>query len=292
MDQGWQSDAASARVRLEKSIKDAPGSVLIDGVHYHRMGPLLPSGFYLNGGLASIHASYVFFHPVHGNVARWEVWHPRQVQWAFSKRQKGGVHGFLNDYAVALVALVFGGIAAASAAGAAGAAAAEAGTLTAAEAGALTAAEAGALTVAAPVAEVAPVLASEFSLAGAGSGVGIGGQSYGLGLSAEAAGVGLQVPAGSASLLAPALTNPLTYSAPAGIFGSNLPATVKTIHDAVKPVLTIGSAVRSLLGGEAPRAAGPRPVAAASDASFASDALWTLGTLAAVVALWFAFSKS
>ena len=242
IDAGLPLDAAIARAHLELNVKRDPSSALIDGVRYQRMGPLLPNGIYLNGGPAALHASYVTFHPVYGNVAPWDIWQPRAAAWARSQ-EPGGFSGFWSDWGVAIVSLAFGGAVAAAESGAVAGASA-------------TVAEESALTVAAPVVETTPVVVSEFSLAGPGSGLGIGGQSYGLGLSTEAAGIGLQVPAGSASLLAPALTNPLTYSAPAGIFGSGQVGTVKTVTDAAKPLLALGSAVRSLLSGDAERAPG------------------------------------
>jgi len=190
----------------------------------------------------------------------------------FKRATRGGLSNLLRGAPLVASAFFLGGAAfGAFDAIAVGAVPAEAGTLTA-------------------VGQAAPLAASEFSLAGTGSGVGIGGQTYGLGLSAEAAGVGLQVPAGSAALLAPALSNPLLYAPSAGIAAADL-ATAKIVKDTVQQVLSIGRAVRALLGGDAPAAAGPRAVTVAGRESFASDAVWTFGTLAAAVAVVFGLSK-
>jgi len=162
-----------------------------------------------------------------------------------------------------------------------GVAAAEGATVAAAEGGAI---------VATGETVAAPVVASEFSLAGGGSGAGIGGEAYGLGLSQSAAGVGLQIPAGSAELLAPALTNPFTYAQTLAAPALAQAGQVKTVADAVKPALALGRAVRSLLGGDAPGAADRRVVTlgpgAAPVDSFASDALWTAGTIAGLFLLF------
>jgi hypothetical protein len=195
--------------------------------------------------------------------------------------------------------MLLGGAAAAAAGGAGAAAGAAEGAIAAESA---VVATEGAVIVA----EAAPLTASEFSLAGTGSGVGIGGQSYGLGLQmaplvAEpgfslagiGSGLGLQFPAGAALDLAPALTNPLTYSplAAPGMSVADVMKQAETLKAAVKPLLALGSAVRGALVGEgdAPARGAPGPVTPAD--TFASDLVWTLGTLAAAVAALFVFSK-
>lgn len=146
-----------------------------------------------------------------------------------------------------------------------------------------------------------PVVAGEstveFSLAGSGSGVGLGGETYGLGLSAEGAtfaqgagdfsiglegagGVGLQAPLGAAELLAPSLSSPLTYPVAAGIGAPDVIRTVKTVKDAVQPVLSVGRQLRAVFGGgDAPGSRAPGAGGPGDD--FSADALWTAGAFAA-----------
>jgi hypothetical protein len=200
----------------------------------------------------------------------------------------GGLRGWLNsnvDWIVPAVLAVMGGYAVAGASG-----------LVAAEAA--PALEGVAMTGEAAVVatEAAPLAASEFSLAGSGSGLGIGGQGYGLGLSVPAGAPGAVVSefslagglsgyglSGNALLTAPTLAS-------SGLTLADVLKQGEGIKSAASQVLSLGRAVRSAFGAEG-GAPGGGPVFAPAADTAASDAAWTLGTLVAVVAAAFLYSK-
>jgi hypothetical protein len=207
--------------------------------------------------------------------------------WA-AKFNKQSTETRFASWAIPLVVIIGGG-AVIGAAAAAGAVEAGVGSAAVVE---------GSSTIVA--AETLAPSATEFSLAGTGQGVGIGGQSYGLGLQIPAAAPGAVVSefslaggltgyglSGNAAILAPSVVS-------GGVSVAELVKQAQAIKSVVSPALALGRAVRSLLGDDSPGGAESRGVTflPADEASFGSDALWTVGTLAAALALVFGLSKS